>query len=122
MKDRVLVNDTVLCVPLKTTIYIKPSAASNRLNVFVNPYKLVNTCSACPEQYDVYREDKLVGYLRLRHSKFTARSVNDDVIVYEKIIQDNLEDSMVGAFLSEDQRISELTAAIDFLDNHLLKK
>lgn len=35
------------------------------------PYTLVLTCSACPEQYDVYNEDKqIVGYLRLRHGKF----------------------------------------------------
>lgn len=31
---------------------------------------LVNTCYACPEQYDVYMADKQVGYLRLRHGWF----------------------------------------------------
>lgn len=30
------------------------------------------TCYACPEQYDVYRDDKQIGYLRLRHGNFTA--------------------------------------------------
>ena len=35
------------------------------------PYTLILTCQACPEQYDVYNEDKqIVGYLRLRHGKF----------------------------------------------------
>ena len=30
------------------------------------------TCSACPEQYDVFLDDKDVGYLRLRHGRFTV--------------------------------------------------
>lgn len=35
--------------------------------------KLVQTCSACPEQYDVFNEaGAQVGYLRLRHGLFTA--------------------------------------------------
>lgn len=35
--------------------------------------RLVQTCTACPEQYDAYRGDELVGYLRLRHGNFTVR-------------------------------------------------
>lgn len=34
--------------------------------------KLVLTCLACPEQYDVYFENKQIGYLRLRHGNFRA--------------------------------------------------
>jgi hypothetical protein len=37
-------------------------------------FKLVKTCGACPEQYDVYRNGEVVGYLRLRHSYFSARA------------------------------------------------
>lgn len=33
---------------------------------------LVQTCSACPEQYDAFYNDKKVGYLRLRHGVFTV--------------------------------------------------
>jgi hypothetical protein len=33
--------------------------------------KLVMTCEACPEQYDVFHEDgSMCGYLRLRHGHF----------------------------------------------------
>lgn len=33
--------------------------------------KLVQTCMACPEQYDAFDEKgNLVGYLRLRHGTF----------------------------------------------------
>ncbi len=37
-------------------------------------WALVCTCSACPEQYDVFdkQEQRQVGYLRLRHGYFRA--------------------------------------------------
>lgn len=35
--------------------------------------RLVETCGACPEQYDAFDPSgKLVGYLRLRHGEFTV--------------------------------------------------
>ena len=44
--------------------------------------KLVQTCIACPEQYDVLDEDdEKIGYLRLRHGRFTAEYL--DTLVYE---------------------------------------
>ena len=38
-------------------------------------FRLVQTCGACPEQYDVFDEetDEQVGYLRLRHGGFRAQ-------------------------------------------------
>ena len=33
---------------------------------------LVQTCGACPEQYDVFLGSAKVGYLRLRHGHFSA--------------------------------------------------
>jgi hypothetical protein len=35
--------------------------------------KLDQTCDACPEQYDAFNGDEIVGYLRLRHGHFTVR-------------------------------------------------
>lgn len=34
--------------------------------------KLVQTCGACPEQYDAYIDDERIGYLRLRHGYFSV--------------------------------------------------
>ena len=34
--------------------------------------RLVKTCLACPEQYDVYLGDEKIGYMRLRHGWFRA--------------------------------------------------
>lgn len=36
----------------------------------INDISLVQTCGACPEQYDAFAGDKQVGYLRLRHGHF----------------------------------------------------
>lgn len=37
-----------------------------------NGLELKLTCSACPEQYDVFKDGKQVAYLRLRHGEFTV--------------------------------------------------
>ena len=42
----------------------------NAINV--NGCYLIKTCSACPEQYDVYKGKVQIGYLRLRHGFFRA--------------------------------------------------
>jgi hypothetical protein len=34
--------------------------------------KIEQTCSAMPEQYNVYLDDKQIGYLRLRRGYFSA--------------------------------------------------
>lgn len=38
----------------------------------INGLTLIQTCNACPEQYDVFKGNRKVGYLRLRHGHFTA--------------------------------------------------
>jgi len=38
----------------------------------IGPYKLHQTCGACPEQYDVYLGGEKIAYLRLRHGYFRA--------------------------------------------------
>lgn len=40
------------------------------MNKTINDIRLVQTCGACPEQYDAFIGDKQVGYLRLRHGFF----------------------------------------------------
>jgi hypothetical protein len=50
--------------------------------------RLEKTCDACPEQYDVYKKDRCVGYLRLRHGYFSAEAftTNGNQIVYEAYV------------------------------------
>lgn len=45
-------------------------------------YELVETCNACPEQYDVFLGSQKVGYLRLRHGHFSAEYTPTGETVY----------------------------------------
>ena len=78
----------------------------------INGYKLVKTCSACPEQYDVFKDGKQFGYLRLRNGHFYA-SVPDcsAEVVYEA--------SPVGdGMFDDDERDMYLTEAIEAIDRY----
>jgi len=44
---------------------------------------LIQTCGACPEQYDLKFDGVNIGYLRLRHGYFRAEYVPTGEIVYE---------------------------------------
>lgn len=73
------------------------------------PMRLVQTCQACPEQYDVFNGDTEVGYLRLRHGYFAAyRHVTD----YEPVYEANPKGD--GIF-ELDERDQYLTAAVHAL-------
>lgn len=45
--------------------------------------KLVETCGACPEQYDAYYKGDQIGYLRLRHGTFYCEYLPSGERVYE---------------------------------------
>jgi len=66
------------------------------------------TCSACPEQYDVYQDDQRVAYVRLRWGCLTVTCpwVNGKV-VYEADIGNGL----LGSFEDEEQRKFHLDIA-----------
>ena len=78
--------------------------------------KLVQTCEACPEQYDVVLDSgKIVGYLRLRWSHFTVEYLptgglnGDEELVYEATIDDT---GWSGGFSTEAQRCEHLGRAL----------
>ena len=69
-------------------------------------YKLICTCSACPEQYDVFKGDSKVGYLRLRHGGFRADAPTcGGKTVYES-------DTVGDGMFDDDERIPEITKAL----------
>lgn len=80
-------------------------------------YKLVMTCPACPEQYDVFdKDDKQVGYLRLRHGVFRAewpKCLGE--LVYMAYPKGD------GIF-DDDEREHFLTDAIAAIDEHVKQK
>ena len=79
----------------------------------IKGYDLHLTCGACPEQYDVFKDDEQVGYLRLRHGYFYAEYPDvGGVEVYHSSPKGD------GVFY-DDERMTELTKAIDAIDNHI---
>lgn len=42
------------------------------MQIEIMGYELKLTCESCPEQYDVFKGDEQVGYLRLRGGWFRA--------------------------------------------------
>jgi hypothetical protein len=68
---------------------------------------------ACPEQYDVYEDDRQVGYLRLRHGNFTASYPDyEGSVVYQHCPDGD------GIF-EDNERLYQLTKAIEAIKNKL---
>jgi hypothetical protein len=63
---------------------------------------------ACPEQYDVYKNDQLVGYFRLRHSVFTVEYV-DDKDEYELLYETH---PMGDGMFQDDERFNYMSIAL----------
>jgi hypothetical protein len=74
----------------------------------INGYRLICTCGACPEQYDVFTAaGQKVGYLRLRHGCFRADvPACGGETIYESYPKGD------GCFAA-DERESELTKAVE---------
>ena len=79
-----------------------------------NVYTLFNTCGACPEQYDVVRDGKQVGYLRLRHGTFRVDcpDCGDHTVLHTIDVNGD------GIF-DCDERDKWLTQAVSAIDEHL---
>lgn len=73
----------------------------------IDGFKLVCTCPACPEQYEVFTQaGEQIGYLRLRHGWFRADYPRcGGETVYESNPKGD------GIF-DDDERLSELTKAV----------
>ena len=77
------------------------------MNIEINGYNLILTCGACPEQYDVCKDNVVVGYMRLRHGRFTV-NVPDCLgkQVYSACPRGD------GVFDNEEERMKHLTEGI----------
>ena len=63
------------------------------------------TCDLCPEQYDVYKNEEQVGYVRLRHGCLTVECPDAlDKLIYCKTFSDGVR----GCFYDNNERISYL--------------
>jgi hypothetical protein len=85
-------------------------------NCEIDGLRLVCTCPACPEQYEVFDSaKKQVGYLRLRHGKFRADYPDcGGETVYQA-------DTKGDGVFSDDERQQELTNAVKALKQRIGK-
>lgn len=88
--------------------------------VVANDITLVQTCSACPEQYDAYYKGMIVvGYLRLRWGYFSVRCPDYNG---EEVYSTNLKDGWSGCFKDSNQRQHHLhrarKAIAKYLNSH----
>lgn len=81
----------------------------------IGEYLFVLTCSACPEQYEVFRGDRQVAYLRLRGGAFTveAPDVGGDLLLLHEF-----DDDLKGQFDDQDERMKFLGAAAEAIARH----
>ena len=84
-------------------------------DIVIDGCRLICTCIACPEQYEVFDDDTgdRIGYLRLRYGSFRAE-VHDccgtTVYAASPIGQ--------GTFEDEEERMKHLTAAISAIRSY----
>ena len=72
--------------------------------------RFIETCSACPEQYDVDYDGKQVGYIRLRYGRLTVEYPD---VGGEVIYEASIGDDWTGNFESEEQRQYHLNSIAD---------
>lgn len=76
--------------------------------------ELMKTCDACPEQYDAFIGDRMVGYLRLRHGTFRVDypDAGGETLFTAHPIGDGIFDDDEREFYLEAARIA-IAARID---------
>lgn len=121
-------NDVIKELPL--LLEVDPVFAAKHARVRSN-YSIVQTCGACPEQYDVIKDGEVVGLLRLRNGHFSAS--HNSVVMYSShpkgdgLFEDDVErdyhiarglvairDRHEKLALSDDDREMWLAATSDF--------
>lgn len=78
--------------------------------------KLIQTCRACPEKYDLNLNDTNIGYLRLRHGHFSAEHVPTGEIVYTASPEGD------GIFVDSERQRYLKAATQAILKHHLMNQ
>lgn len=74
----------------------------------------IRTCVACPEQYDVFKDGKQVGYVRYRFGNLTCECPDvSGTLVYSQII----DESGWSGVLPDESRIDTLECVADNILN-----
>jgi hypothetical protein len=79
----------------------------------IGEFIFVETCGACPEQYDVFFNDKAIGYVRLRHGLLTVRVPNSQG---KSIFQVKFDEEWKGNFENQDEREFYFRKIVEILE------
>lgn len=77
------------------------------------------TCGACPEQYDVFKDGKQVGYVRLRWGGLSCRYPDYEG---DEIYSESFQDAWKGCFDDDNERNKYLLIIANELNNYLEKQ
>jgi hypothetical protein len=96
--------------------HLQGGKGSDQTKVSPHSITLVQTCNACPEQYDAFLGKKQVGYLRLRHGEFR---VDVPGCCEETIFEAEAEgDGIFESWERESYLLQAKTAIAAWLDDH----
>ena len=87
------------------------------LDIKIQGLQFVQTCFACPEQYDVFQGDERVGYIKLRWGRLRVDFPPSGDTIYEKRYDDNMQ----GDFDTHEQRIEQLNVIAHLILYHIEK-
>lgn len=79
-----------------------------------NGYEFICTCSACPEQYDVFRDGEQIAYVRKRWGNLAVNPVKNGKIIFGTVIYSETEgDAYAGTIDNIDETIDNIIEAIE---------
>ena len=77
------------------------------------------TCGGCPEQYDVFKDGKQVGYVRLRWGGLSCRYPDHEG---DAIYTESFDDGWKGCFDDDNERNKYLLIIANELNSYLEKQ
>lgn len=85
--------------------------------MLINKFNFVETCVACPEQYDVYNAiGERVAYVRLRHGELTASIGGCSLHPNFELYYHDFDDEYKGDFSDDTERTEYLTKIAEAID------
>ncbi|MEK6852958.1 MAG: hypothetical protein AABX59_03705 [Nanoarchaeota archaeon] len=79
----------------------------------------IETCSSCPEQYEVFKDKKEVGYVRLR---WGSLRVDYPKCGAETIFDHDFKDNLLGCFPNDESREVFLNEIANRINERLILK
>ena len=77
-------------------------------------YEFRRTCWACPEQYDVFKDDKYVAYIRKRWGRLAVYPVKDSEIAWDNVLYSETdEDPYSGTIENLEPTLDRIAKVLD---------